>query len=276
MLSVHGHFVVPNLYTTKPEPVSVRISKSGAIGHTFFLFTSKDTYKMVRCPKCKTENPEKYSFCHNCGTALNTNCCGCCSRENPLVAKFCRNCGRQLVDKTARRKFSAYGKPYKPKKEEKFSIEDYSCEKLPITYEVSPLVSLKEAQALVNFIIMPGDDISKEKGWGDSLRLHEIDVEGEIHKGLREKSIRYFKELGYRINQSAVGIAGEYVIADYFVVKDKRFYFVECLSSSLIKKDPSVIYRKLKLARFAPLWLFLKREQISTCSRMIKTYSFYW
>jgi len=120
-------------------------------------------------------------------------------------------------------------------------------------------ISFREAQELVNFKILSGNYIARERRWGRSLYHRETVVESETHRKLREISVRYFQKLGYRINQMPVGVKGEYVISDYFMVKDGIFYFVECLTSEAIRKNPKIIERKLKLSKYAPMWFILER-----------------
>jgi Double zinc ribbon/Adenylate and Guanylate cyclase catalytic domain len=49
----------------------------------------------MRCPKCKTENPEGKKFCVECGVRLSLNCAACGA---PLAAgeKFCGECGAAI------------------------------------------------------------------------------------------------------------------------------------------------------------------------------------
>jgi len=49
----------------------------------------------MRCPGCKTENPEGAQFCIQCASPLKRACqkCGC---ENPPEARFCAQCGASL------------------------------------------------------------------------------------------------------------------------------------------------------------------------------------
>jgi Double zinc ribbon len=49
----------------------------------------------MRCPSCKTENPDATKFCGNCGQPL-TNRCAKCGVENPPQFKFCGECGASL------------------------------------------------------------------------------------------------------------------------------------------------------------------------------------
>jgi len=120
-------------------------------------------------------------------------------------------------------------------------------------------VSFKEAQGIVNFKILSGNYIAKERGWGRSLYHRELEIESETHKKLKELSVRHFQKLGYRTNQMSVGVKGERTISDYFMVKDGIFYFVECLTDKTIRSDPKIIERKLKLSKYAPMWFVLER-----------------
>src|SRR5215469_14929605 len=52
------------------------------------------------CAKCKTENPEGWKFCNECGAPFKTLCTSC-GFENALAAKFCGQCGAALGAPTA-------------------------------------------------------------------------------------------------------------------------------------------------------------------------------
>ena len=47
------------------------------------------------CAKCKTENPEGWKFCNECGAAFKSSCTSC-GFENAPSAKFCGKCGAAL------------------------------------------------------------------------------------------------------------------------------------------------------------------------------------
>jgi Adenylate and Guanylate cyclase catalytic domain/Double zinc ribbon len=49
----------------------------------------------MRCPKCKTENPDSKKFCGDCGSAL-ANLCPQCGVDNPPDKRFCGDCGTAL------------------------------------------------------------------------------------------------------------------------------------------------------------------------------------
>ena len=49
----------------------------------------------MKCPKCKTENPEGMKFCGECGAKLEK-ICPHCNSSNPPQFKFCGECGRDL------------------------------------------------------------------------------------------------------------------------------------------------------------------------------------
>ena len=52
---------------------------------------------MQICPSCKTEVPEGYAFCMECGTKLPQNkYCPKCGMEVPNSARFCFSCGASL------------------------------------------------------------------------------------------------------------------------------------------------------------------------------------
>ncbi len=127
--------------------------------------------------------------------------------------------------------------------------------KTPIDFRVS----FREAQELVNFKILSGNYIARDRGWGKSLYHREIEVESETHRKLKELSVRHFQKLGYRTNQIPVGIKEEHTISDYFMVKNGIFYFVECLTNEAIRSDPKIIERKLKLSEYAPMWFVLDK-----------------
>jgi class 3 adenylate cyclase/tetratricopeptide (TPR) repeat protein len=58
----------------------------------------KDGYSpggQMRCPSCRSENPEGLNFCTECGAAFK-NACGSCGFQNVLAAKFCGKCGSGL------------------------------------------------------------------------------------------------------------------------------------------------------------------------------------
>ncbi len=132
----------------------------------------------------------------------------------------------------------------------------------PITENITKAptkVSFREAQELVNFKILSGNYIAREKGWGRSLYHREIEVESETHRKLKELSVRHFQKLGYKTNQMPVGVKEEHTISDYFMVKNGVFYFVECLTNEAIRRDPKIIERKLKLTKYAPMWFVLER-----------------
>ncbi len=52
----------------------------------------------MKCPNCRTENPENKRFCRECGTKL-FNVCPQCGTENLPGDKFCGECGQKLEGK---------------------------------------------------------------------------------------------------------------------------------------------------------------------------------
>jgi class 3 adenylate cyclase len=51
----------------------------------------------MRCPNCHSENPEKASFCIECGAAFERRCLKC-EFDNLPEAKFCSHCGSSLIE----------------------------------------------------------------------------------------------------------------------------------------------------------------------------------
>jgi ribosomal protein L40E len=49
----------------------------------------------MQCPKCKADNPDRASFCLECGASFGTRCAGC-GAELPSRARFCLECGRPV------------------------------------------------------------------------------------------------------------------------------------------------------------------------------------
>jgi class 3 adenylate cyclase len=52
----------------------------------------------MKCPKCKTENPDTQKFCGECGSILEL-ACPKCGSPNPSKYKFCGECGQELDGK---------------------------------------------------------------------------------------------------------------------------------------------------------------------------------
>jgi hypothetical protein len=131
-------------------------------------------------------------------------------------------------------------------------------------------ISFSEARKIVNFPLLNGNLVARKENWAFDIFNAEKRVESKLHHQLKRRSISYFKKAGYRINQTPVGVKGEKVLSDYFVVKDRQFYFVECLTPKLLK--PRIISKKVKLTKYAPLWfvvpqgsnlnVFPKRENV--------------
>lgn len=119
-------------------------------------------------------------------------------------------------------------------------------------------VSFAEAKRLVNFYLLNGNLVARKENWGHDIFIAEQRVESKLHRQLKKRSISYFKRAGYRINQTPVGIKGERVLSDYFMTKDNDFYFTECLTKQMVK--PTVISKKLRLAKYANLWFVVPKE----------------
>ena len=49
----------------------------------------------MKCPDCKTENPDTRKFCRECGAKLSL-ICAQCGFENVPGDKFCGECGKDL------------------------------------------------------------------------------------------------------------------------------------------------------------------------------------
>jgi len=123
-----------------------------------------------------------------------------------------------------------------------------------LSYRYSPkkfFISFSEAQKIINFPLLNGNLVARKENWSFDIFNAEKRVESKLHHQLKKKSISYFKKVGYKINQTPVGIKGERVLSDYFMVKDDQFYFVECLTKEMVR--PAVISKKLKLTKYAPL-----------------------
>ncbi|MDI3337208.1 adenylate/guanylate cyclase domain-containing protein [Defluviimonas aestuarii] len=56
--------------------------------------------RIVRCPNCDTQNPERAKFCQECGTSIAPRCPECRSEISPN-AKFCVNCGTSVASNSA-------------------------------------------------------------------------------------------------------------------------------------------------------------------------------
>ncbi|MBW1799396.1 MAG: AAA family ATPase [Deltaproteobacteria bacterium] len=52
----------------------------------------------MKCPKCRTENPESKKFCRECGAELQLTCTGCGADLLP-EDKFCGECGQKVAEK---------------------------------------------------------------------------------------------------------------------------------------------------------------------------------
>ena len=118
-------------------------------------------------------------------------------------------------------------------------------------------ISFREAQQLIDFNLISGNNVARRNGWGYSLFHHERKKESEEHKLLREISARHFRKKGYKLNMMPVGVKGIYTISDYFAVKDNTFFFVECLTKQTIKNHPDIFQKKLQLSKYAPLWFIV-------------------
>lgn len=128
-------------------------------------------------------------------------------------------------------------------------------------YRFSPkksFISFSEARKIINFPLLNGNLVARKENWSFDIFNAEKKVESKLHCLLKKKSINYFKKAGYKINQTPVGIKKERVLSDYFMVKNGEFYFVECLTPKLIK--PTIIFKKLKLTKYAPIWFVVPKE----------------
>ena len=75
---------------------------------------------MPICPKCKTEVPEGFVFCMECGTKLPKNkYCPECGMELPETARFCFSCGAKL--EAEKQELDNQIKAFNAKYEEKFA-----------------------------------------------------------------------------------------------------------------------------------------------------------
>ncbi|HLI11334.1 MAG TPA: adenylate/guanylate cyclase domain-containing protein [Alphaproteobacteria bacterium] len=54
----------------------------------------------MRCPSCRSDNPERASFCGNCGARLSITCAGC-GAVNLASVTFCTSCGLRLDARAA-------------------------------------------------------------------------------------------------------------------------------------------------------------------------------
>lgn len=126
-------------------------------------------------------------------------------------------------------------------------------------YRFSPkksFISFFEAGKLIPNLLN-GNFVARKENWSFDIFDAEKRVESKFHHQLKKKSISYFRKVGYRINQTPVGIKGERVLSDYFMVKDNKFYFVECLTPKMI--NSKVISKKLTLAKYANLWFVIPK-----------------
>jgi len=121
-------------------------------------------------------------------------------------------------------------------------------------------ISFKDAQKLVKFKLIMGDSIAQKEGWGNSLFLHERDVESMEHRLLINLSIRHLRNYDYKINRMAVGVEGVYALSDYFAVKNDVFFFVECLTKKTLELQPEILFKKLQLSAYAPMWLIIPKN----------------
>lgn len=131
-------------------------------------------------------------------------------------------------------------------------------------------ISFSEARKMGGFHLLNGNLVARRENWSFNIFEAEKRVESRLHRQLKKKSITYFKKAGYRINQTPVGVKGVRVLSDYFMAKNSQFYFVECLTEQALK--PQIISKKLRLAKYAPLWfvvsagidltIFPKRENV--------------
>lgn len=121
-------------------------------------------------------------------------------------------------------------------------------------------ISFRQAQKLVDFELVSGNNIARKMRWGRDLVSHERKIEGEEHKQLRAISVNHLRRYGYNINMMPVGVKGIYAISDYFAEKNGVFFFVECLTKKTIEMKPEILFKKLQLSAYAPMWLIVPRS----------------
>jgi hypothetical protein len=79
---------------------------------------------------------------------------------------------------------------------------------------------------------------------------NEREVESYTHRKLRELSMKHFSDYGYKCTDISVTVRGCSAISDYYMTKNGKFFFVECLR----KPDEKIIRKKMLLANYAPTW----------------------
>jgi len=127
-------------------------------------------------------------------------------------------------------------------------------------YRFSPkksFISFSEVKRLVNFPLLSGNLVARRENWSFDIFNAEKKVESKLHHQLKKKSTSYFKRQGYRVNQTPAGVRNVKTLSDYFIVKNDKFYFVECLTPKLIKAK--VISKKLVLTKYANLWFVIPK-----------------
>jgi len=61
--------------------------------------------RVMRCPACRSENPDGHSFCDSCGAGLGIICLQCRHKNSP-GARFCGGCGASLAGPDGERKYA--------------------------------------------------------------------------------------------------------------------------------------------------------------------------
>ncbi|MFH0847458.1 MAG: hypothetical protein V1894_05345 [Chloroflexota bacterium] len=98
---------------------------------------------------------------------------------------------------------------------------------------------------------------------GTRLKTSEKQKQSEEHRWLMLNSVKTFRKWGYQVKHRCFGVEGLFIASDYGMVKDNRFYFVECLT---LGTPIPAIRKKLKLSQYAPVWFVISEGNKSTAS----------